>query len=64
LRAVDFTAMAVEAGFTIEIDTSRARPERLAQLDETVVGRAFAHYTREQLAVTSVDFVARKPRRC
>ena len=61
LRAIEFTDLARRAGFTIEVDTSRASPERLAQLDGTTVHPAFAHYTREQLAITSIDFVARKP---
>ncbi|HEY5945331.1 MAG TPA: class I SAM-dependent methyltransferase [Kofleriaceae bacterium] len=61
LRAIDFIDLAKRAGFTIEVDTSTATPERLAQLDGIVVDPAFAHYTREQLAITTVDFVARKP---
>ena len=60
LRAIDFLDIARHAGFTIEVDTSRATPARLAQLDAIAVDPAFAHYTREQLAITSVDFVARK----
>lgn len=61
MRAVDFTESARAAGFAIERDTSRANPQRLAQLDRIVVDRCFAGYTREQLAITSVDFIARKP---
>ena len=61
LRAGDFTAMARRAGFEIEIDTSRASPERLAQLDQIRVDPSFSRYSREQLAITSIDFVGRKP---
>ena len=61
LRAKAFIDMARDTGFAIEIDTSRASPERLAQLDELRIAPMFARYTREQLAITSVDFVARKP---
>jgi SAM-dependent methyltransferase len=62
LRAKDFVDMAQAAGFVIEVDTSRASQERLAQLDGIKVDPAFvAKYTREQLAITSIDFVARKP---
>lgn len=62
LRAKDFTDMARAAGFVIEVDTSRASQERLSQLDGIEVDPAFvAKYTREQLAITSIDFVARKP---
>ena len=60
LRAPDFTDLAKAAGFTIALDTSRAKPERLAQLDKIKVHPEFAKYTREQLAITSIDFVARK----
>lgn len=61
LRAADFTHMAERAGFAIEVDTSRASKERLAQLDKLHVADCFARYSREQLAITSIDFVARKP---
>lgn len=60
LRAPEFTRLAVEAGFTIALDTSKAKPERLAQLDRIEVHPEFAQYTREQLAITSIDFVARR----
>jgi SAM-dependent methyltransferase len=61
LRASDFTAMAKDAGFAIELDTSRPNPIRLAQLDRTPVHADFARYSRDQLAITSIDFIARKP---
>jgi SAM-dependent methyltransferase len=60
LRAVDFTDMARRAGFAIEVDTAKAKPERLAQLDAITVDAKFGGYTREQLAITSIDFVGRK----
>ncbi len=60
LRAVDFTDMAKRAGFAIEIDTSRAKPERLAVIDAMAIDAKFGGYTREQLAITSIDFVGRK----
>lgn len=63
LRACDFTEMAKEAGFAIELDTSCAKPDRLAQIDALRVHASFkARYTREQLAITSIDFIARKAR--
>ena len=61
LRAIDFTDLARAAGFAIEIDTSRALPERLASLDKLAVDPCFVNYSREQLAITSIDFVGRKP---
>ena len=60
LRAVDFIDMAKRAGFAIEIDTSKASPERLATIDTLAVDARFGGYTREQLAITSIDFVGRK----
>lgn len=55
LRACDFIAFAKRAGFTIELETHRS-----AELDGVKVDPSFAHYTREQLAMTNVDFLARK----
>jgi SAM-dependent methyltransferase len=62
LRAVDFTRLAREAGFVIESDTSRPTPERLAELAQVPVDRRFSGYSPEELAVTSIDFVARSDR--
>lgn len=61
LRAIDFTTMAREAGFTIEIDTSRPHPMRLEQLEGIRVHPSFARYSRDQLAITSIDFIGRNP---
>lgn len=61
LRAIDFTTMVREAGFRIELDTSRPHPDRLAQLDAIAVHPQFARYSREQLAITSIDLIGRKP---
>lgn len=61
LRAIDFVDMARAAGFTIELDTSRPHPRRLQQLETITVHSQFARYTREQLAITSIDFIGRNP---
>jgi SAM-dependent methyltransferase len=61
LRAVDFVRMATGAGFRIEVDTSRASAERLRQLDALRVAPRFDRYSREELAITSIDFVGRNP---
>jgi len=53
--------MARAAGFAIELDTSRASNERLSLPMDRVLDRGDARYTREQLAITSIDFIARKP---
>jgi SAM-dependent methyltransferase len=60
LRAVDFTRLAREVGFAIESDTSRATAQRLAELAATPVDASFSSYSAAELAVTSIDFVARK----
>lgn len=59
LRAIDFVTMARVAGFEIELDTSRCHPKRLQQLDTITVHPQFGRYSREQLAITSVDFIGR-----
>lgn len=61
LRSEDFTRMARDAGFAIELDTSRTTPQRLAQLEATPVHADFARYSRDQLAITSIDFIGRNP---
>lgn len=61
LRGKEFLRMAREAGLVIEFDGSIVRPIRLAQLDAIRVHPMFAHYTREEQSVTSVDMVAKKP---
>jgi SAM-dependent methyltransferase len=60
LRASDFTRMARAAGFTIEVDTSRPHPKHLAELATMDVHPRFSRYSRDQLAITSIDFVGRK----
>ena len=60
LRAEDFTRMARAAGFIIEVDTSRPHPRRIAELAEIDVHPSFSRYSRDQLAITSIDFVGRR----
>ena len=61
LRATDFTRMARTAGFTIEVDTSRPHPKHIAALARIDVHPQFSRYTRDELAITSIDFIGRKP---
>jgi SAM-dependent methyltransferase len=61
LRAKEFLAFALRAGFSIALDASEVRPSRLADLDKIEVAPEFAGYTREELALTNIDFVAKKP---
>jgi SAM-dependent methyltransferase len=61
LRAHAFPDAARDAGFAIELDTSKARPERLRQLAAMRVHPQFADIPPERLCITTVDFLARKP---
>jgi SAM-dependent methyltransferase len=61
LRAIDFTDMAKDAGYAIELDTSRPHPTRLEQLSKIRVHPRFARYSEAQLAITSIDFIGRRP---
>ena len=61
LRAIDFVDMAKDAGYAIELDTSRPHPTRLAQLAEIRVHPRFSRYSEAQLAITSIDFIGRRP---
>lgn len=61
LRAHVFVDLAREAGFAIDLDTSNTRPERLQQLQAMRVHPQFSHVPPEQLCITTVDFIARKP---
>lgn len=62
IRAKEFPRMARAAGFVVELDTSRPHPRRLAELAKLRVHPQFsAVYTPEELAITSIDFIARKP---
>ncbi|MBP3985866.1 methyltransferase domain-containing protein [Pseudoxanthomonas helianthi] len=62
LRARYFVDEARALGFRIELNTATARPERLRQLASTPVHAQFAGIPPEELCITSVDFIARKPR--
>lgn len=61
LRACDFVDLAKAAGFDIVMDKHHAKPHLLAQVERMGVAPEFRHYPPEQLACTSIDFVARRP---
>lgn len=61
VRAHRFVDEAREAGFAIVLDTAKPHPTRLQQLAQVPVHPQFAHMPPEVLAITSVDFIARKP---
>ena len=61
MRAHEFVEGAAALGFSIELDTSTARANRLEQLAAMKVDSRFAQVVPEKLCITSVDFIARKP---
>jgi SAM-dependent methyltransferase len=61
MRPDDFLDSARRAGLELALNLQRPRPELLSELDVTTIAPQFAHYSREQLCTTSVDFVARTP---
>ncbi|HNR91839.1 MAG TPA: class I SAM-dependent methyltransferase [Dokdonella sp.] len=62
LRAHAFVERARAAGFAIELDTAKASERRLRELAATPVHAQFRSIPAERLCITSVDFIARKPR--
>ena len=61
LRAHWFVDGARRHGFDIDLDTRTTREERMKQLAAMPVHPQFADVPAEQLCITSVDFIARKP---
>jgi 2-polyprenyl-3-methyl-5-hydroxy-6-metoxy-1,4-benzoquinol methylase len=61
LRYTDFVKMAEDAGFAIEVNTARPAPQRLEQLAAIPVHADFSRYSKDELAVTSIDFIGRAP---
>jgi len=61
LRACDFVRLAVEAGLEIIINTAQPTPQRLEQLRHIPVAGCFSGYTPEELCITTVAYVGRKP---
>ena len=61
LRAHWFVDGARRHGFDIDLDTRTTREERMKQLATMPVHPQFADVPAEQLCITSVDFIARKP---
>ncbi len=60
LRARDFLVLAEEAGFEIAFEAHHAKPHLLDLVGRMPIAPEFRHYPPEQLACTSIDFVARK----
>jgi SAM-dependent methyltransferase len=60
LRAVDFERLVGQAGLEMVVHTAQPSEQRLRELADVPVAGCFGHYTREELCVTTIDFVARK----
>ena len=61
LRARDFLALAGEAGLELVFEEHHAKPRLLEQVAAMRIAPEFRDYPPEQLACTSIDFVARRP---
>lgn len=61
LRAPEFLELATEAGFEVIAKKIHVRPGALEALNALKVAPEFARFSRDDVAATTVDFVARKP---
>jgi SAM-dependent methyltransferase len=61
LRAHEFVDMSLRAGFTIDLNTAHPTEEGMRELEQIAVHPRFAHLSREQLCITTIDFISRKP---
>lgn len=59
LRPSDFLELAEQAGLRVVLEKKKPRPELLAKLPAMKIASEFKDYPPEQLASTSIDFVAR-----
>jgi SAM-dependent methyltransferase len=62
LRAPDFLRLARESGFEIVHEARAVRPGTREALATLRIAPEFAHYSREDLEATTIDFVAAKGR--
>ncbi|MEO6419712.1 MAG: methyltransferase domain-containing protein [Polyangiaceae bacterium] len=62
LRPQDILEIAENAGLEIILKRHEAKPQLLEKLEKMTIAPEFRKYSNEQLACTSVDFVARKRR--
>lgn len=60
LRAPDFLRMAESSGFMVLHERRAVRPGTMEALSKMRIAPQFAHYSREDLATTTVDFIAAK----
>ncbi len=61
LRAHQLVDAARAAGFELLLDTSHTRPQRLEQLRAMQIASEFAGIPEDELCITTVDFIGRKP---
>jgi len=62
LRAPEFLQLAAEAGLEVVQSSTNVRPDSKEALQTMRIAPQFARFSAEDLAKTSVDFIARKPR--
>jgi SAM-dependent methyltransferase len=63
LRAPEFLDLAAQAGFEAIYKRTHVRPGTLEALADMRIAPQFDRFSRDELAATTVDFIARKPAR-
>jgi hypothetical protein len=61
LRAPEFLEMAAEAGLEVIYKQVAVRPGTLEALAKFEVASEFRRFSTEHMAITTVDFIAKKP---
>jgi len=61
MRAPEFIDLAESAGFAIALNTAHPTEKRLRELQQVPVHPQFDRFPPEQLCITTIDFLARKP---
>ena len=61
LRAPEFVDLAIRDGFEIISKRTHVRPGTLEALAHLHIAPQFDHFSKEELAATTIDFIGRKP---
>ncbi len=61
LRPREYPKMAEAAGFTITLNTAKPSEKRLAELAQIPVAQCFGHIPADELCITTIDFISKKP---
>lgn len=61
LRAPEFVDLAIQEGFEIISKRTHVRPGTMEALAHLRIAPQFVHFSKEELAATTIDFIGRKP---